>query len=189
MSLTTPFASVTTGSRAVMVRSLAPSGWPPVGRMDRTRRPRCSRVPSGPGWATHCRTRSGRSRRSWIGSSSPNETETWPTSPMRSAKDGARIGTGLRAIRPCFQDDHGIAAVGHDEVQTIEREVWGYQRTVNLGCAVTLSTGAMTGLRDGLGRCSLTRGDDPIDVNRGDARGLPSANDYTRSRHGCNVRC
>jgi hypothetical protein len=72
-------------------------------------------------------------------------------------------------------------------VQTIEREVWGYQRTVNLECAVALSTGAMTGLRDGLGRCSLTRGDDPIDVNRGDARGLPSANDYTRSRRGCNV--
>ena len=97
-------------------------------------------------------------------------------------KHGARIGTGLRAVRPCFQDDHGIAAVGHDEVQTIEREVWGYQRTVNLGRAVALSTGAITGLRDGLGRCSLTRGDDPIDVNRGDARGLPSANDYTRSR-------
>jgi hypothetical protein len=75
-------------------------------------------------------------------------------------KHGAWIGTGLRAIRPCFQDDHGIAAVGHDEVQTIEREVWGYQRTVNLGCAVTLCTGAITGLRDGLGRCSLTRGDD-----------------------------
>src|ERR1700680_4356474 len=103
-------------------------------------------------------------------------------------KNGAWIGTGLRAIRPCFQDDHGIAAVGHDEVQTIERECWGYQRTVNLGCAVALSTGANTGLRDGLGRCSLTRGDDPIDVNRGDARGLPSANDYTRSRRRCNLR-
>jgi hypothetical protein len=47
---------------------------------------------------------------------------------------------------------------------------------------VALSTGAITGHRDGLGRSSLTRGDDPIDVNRGDARGLPSANDYTRSR-------
>ena len=102
-------------------------------------------------------------------------------------KDRPRIGSGLRAIRPCFQDDHGIAAVGHDEVQTIEREVWGYQRTVNLGCAVALSTDAITGLRDGLGLSSLTRGDDPIDVNRGDARGLPSANDYTRSRRGCNV--
>src|SRR5580700_10872895 len=103
-------------------------------------------------------------------------------------KNSARIGTGLRAVRPCFQDDHGIAAVGHDEVQTIEREVWGYQRTVNIGCAVALSTGAVTGLRDGLGRSSLTRGDDPIDVNRGDARGLPSANDYTRSHSGCNLR-
>jgi hypothetical protein len=97
------------------------------------------------------------------------------------------IGTGLRTIRPCFQDDHGIAAVGHDEVQTIEREVWGYQRTVNLGRVVAPSTDAITGLRDGLGLSSLTRGDDPIDVNRGDARGLPSANDYTRSRRGCNV--
>ena len=102
-------------------------------------------------------------------------------------KNRPRIGAGLRAIRPCFQDDHGIAAVGHDEVQTIEREVWGYQRTVNLGCVVALSTDAITGLRDGLGLSSLTRGDDPIDVNRGDARGLPSANDYTRSRRGCNV--
>ena len=102
-------------------------------------------------------------------------------------KNRTRIGAWLRAIRPCFQDDHGIAAVGHDQVQTIEREVWGYQRTVNLGCAVALSTDAITGLRDGLGLSSLTRGDDPIDVNRGDARGLPSANDYTRSRRGCNV--
>ena len=48
-------------------------------------------------------------------------------------KDGARVGTGLRTVGPCFQDNHGIAAVGHDQVQTIEREVWGYQRTVNLG--------------------------------------------------------
>ena len=48
-------------------------------------------------------------------------------------KDSARVGTGLRTMRPRFQDDHGIAAVGHDQVQTIEREVWGYQRTVNLG--------------------------------------------------------
>ena len=48
-------------------------------------------------------------------------------------KDGARVGAGVRAVRPCFKDDHGIAAVGHDQVQTIEREVWGYQRTVNLG--------------------------------------------------------
>ena len=31
MSLTTPFASVTIGSRVVIVRSFAPSGWPPVG--------------------------------------------------------------------------------------------------------------------------------------------------------------
>ena len=36
--------------------------------------------------ATHCRTRSGRSRRNCGGSSSPNETDTCPTSPMRSAK-------------------------------------------------------------------------------------------------------
>ena len=48
-------------------------------------------------------------------------------------KDDARVGTGLRTMGPCFQDNHGIAAVGHDQVQTIEREVWGYQRTVNLG--------------------------------------------------------
>jgi hypothetical protein len=32
-----------------------------------------------------------------------------------------------------------------------------------------------------------TRGDDSIDVNRGDTRGLPSANDYTRSEQRCNV--
>jgi hypothetical protein len=102
-------------------------------------------------------------------------------------KNRPRIGSRLRAMRPCFQDDHGIAAVGHDEVQTIEREVWGYQRTVNLGCAVAPSTDAITGLRDGLGLSSLTRGDDPFDVNRGDARSLPSANDYTRSRRECNV--
>ena len=57
-------------------------------------------------------------------------------------KDGARVSAGVRAIRPCFQDGHGIAAVGHDQVQTIEREVWGYQRTVNLGRAVALSTSA-----------------------------------------------
>ena len=57
-------------------------------------------------------------------------------------KDRARVRAGVRAIRPCFQDGHGIAAVGHDQVQTIEREVWGYQRTVNLGRAVALSTSA-----------------------------------------------
>jgi hypothetical protein len=45
----------------------------------------------------------------------------------------------------------------------------------------------MNGLRDGFGRCICTRGDDSIDVNRGDARGLPSANDYTRSKQRCNV--
>jgi hypothetical protein len=83
------------------------------------------------------------------------------------------IGTWLRAMRPCFQDDHGIAAVGHDEVQTIEREVWGYQRTVNLGCVVAPSTNTITGLRDGLGLSSLTRGDDPIDVNRGECAKPP----------------
>jgi hypothetical protein len=33
----------------------------------------------------------------------------------------------------------------------------------------------------------LTRGDDPIAVNRRDARGLPSAKDYTRSGRRCNV--
>ena len=66
-------------------------------------------------------------------------------------KDGARVGAGVRAVRPCFEDGHGIAAVGHDQVQTSEREVWGYQRTVNRGRAVALSTGAVTGLRDGLG--------------------------------------
>ncbi len=37
------------------------------------------------------------------------------------------------------------------------------------------------------GGAFCTRGDDPIDVNRGDARGLPSANDYTRSEQRCNV--
>ena len=47
----------------------------------------------------------------------------------------------------------------------------------------------MNGLRDGFGRCFGTRGDDSIDVNRGDARGLPSANDYTRSEQRCNVDC
>ena len=45
----------------------------------------------------------------------------------------------------------------------------------------------MNGLRDGFEGCSLTRGDDPIDVNRGDARSLPSANDYTRSTGRCNL--
>ena len=49
MSLTTPFAAVTIGSRVVIVSSFAPSGCPPVGRIDRTRRPRWSRLPSGAG--------------------------------------------------------------------------------------------------------------------------------------------
>src|ERR1700730_14803834 len=95
-------------------------------------------------------------------------------------KNGARIGAGLRAVRPCFKDDHGIAAVGHDEVQTIEREVWGYQRTVNLGCAVAPVHRRNYWTSGRPRRCSLTRGDDPIDVNRGDARGLTSENAHTR---------
>jgi hypothetical protein len=37
------------------------------------------------------------------------------------------------------------------------------------------------------GGAFCTRGDDSIDVNRGDARGLPSQNDYTRSEQRCNV--
>jgi len=103
-------------------------------------------------------------------------------------KDRARVGAGVRAIGPCFQDGHGIAAVGHDQVQTIEREVWGYQRTVNLGCGGGPCPPARNEWTSGRLRAVLfDAGRRSIDVNRGDARSLPSANDYTRSGRRCNV--
>ena len=98
-----------------------------------TRRPRCSRVPSGPGWAHALEDEVGeveaQLRRILVAERHGDVSDFTDA----LGEDRARVGAGLRAIRPCFQDDHGIAAVGHDQVQTIEREVWGYQRTVNLG--------------------------------------------------------
>ena len=44
------------------------------------------------------------------------------------SEGGAWIGSGMRAVRPGFQDGHGVASVGHDQMQAIEREVRCYQR-------------------------------------------------------------
>src|SRR5581483_9373257 len=38
------------------------------------------------------------------------------------------------AVDEGAEDDHGVAAVGHDEMEPVEGEVGGDQRTVNLGC-------------------------------------------------------
>ena len=140
-----------------MVRSFEPSGWPPAGWIDRTRRPRCSRVPSGPACATHWRTRSGRSRRSWIGSSSPNDTRTWPTSLMRSANTVRGSAPGCEPLAHASRT--AMASLPSGTIRC-------RRSSARSGAISGLSTsiaGAQSNrrnytIRDGLGRSSLRAG-------------------------------
>ena len=47
-------------------------------------------------------------------------------------EEGARISAGGTAVSKCGEHDHGVALIGHDEMEPVEREVRCDQRTVNL---------------------------------------------------------
>jgi hypothetical protein len=68
-------------------------------------------------------------------------------------KDVARILPGSGAIGQRAEDDHRVTVIGDDEVKLVEREVWSYQRTVNLSTACPVYTGSATRLfRNEFGR-------------------------------------
>lgn len=99
-------------------------------------------------------------------------------------EDGPGISPTARAVGQGAEHDHGVTVIRHDEMKPIEREIWSYQRMVNLYTAPAEWSAWATGLfRGGCGRMS-DRGKDapaspPGAASGGEPKGSRFVLNYT----------
>ena len=153
MSLATPLAAVTIGVRAVTVSTLLPSGWSIAGRIESTRSARWSGSRSGRllGDALQGQVGQGHPQLGRFVVAEGHSEVADLADPL--GEEVARVGVLRIPVRERGEHHHGVTAVGHDEMETVESEVRGYQsdgQTSNAGGVQ--SPGVMHPVRDGFGR-------------------------------------